>query len=205
MVFRSYSIGVVALLMGALASSGCCKGGSSSEGAAAEPAGGAAAAKVGERFKGPASDFSVVVEKALVTDAIGDTKPVTAGQRWVIVYFKLKNDGTEAKSYLLEFKQTLKDASGAKYESSTDGAIALAIAEPDASKGSLDKVPVGTELQETVVFAVPADKAKGSLDVVFEEAISLTTPKTVSVSVAVAEKPAAAGAKPAGTAKPNAH
>lgn len=188
--------GVVAILAASFAIGGCCGGGSSESGSSAS-AESATKAKVGESFKAPGSDFSVTVLKASMTDAIGDTKPNGADQKFVIVYYKIKNDGKEPKSHLLAFDEKLKDKAGTKYETSTDGAMALVLEEPEASKGTLDKIAVGAEIPQVAVYAVPADKAKGELEVVFSELISLGEPKAVSVAITPTEKPA--GAKPAGS------
>ncbi len=194
--------GAVAMLAASLAIGGCC-GGSKSSGSGEssdESAAGAAKAKVGEPFKAPGSDFTVTVLNAAVTDAIGDTKPNGAGEKFVIVYYKLKNTGKEPSSALLAFDEKLQDKSGAKYETSTDGALALALAEPESSKGTLDKLPVGAEIPQVAVYAVPGDKAKGELEAVFSELISLGTPKSVSVAVTPTEKKFGGGRAPAGSA-----
>lgn len=185
-----------------LAVVGCCGGGSKSEGGDKGSAASSddAKAKPGETVQGPGSDFSITVDKAEVTDAIGTTKPtVPAGAKWVIVRYRLKNNGKEAKSPLLDFKESLADKSGGKYETSTDGKLALAMDEPKAEDNTLDKIPVGTEIKQVEVFAVPADKATGEMNVVFEQAIALLgKPKKLTVTVPVVPK---AGAAPAGSAK----
>jgi hypothetical protein len=197
--------GVVAILAASLAIGGCCGGGKSGDSGSSsgESAEGTTKAKVGESFKAPGSDFSVTVVSAAVTDAIGDTKPNSPGEKFVIVYYKLKNEGKEPKSALLAFDEKLLDKTGAKYDTSTDGALALALAEPEASKGGLDKIAVGAEIPQVGVYAVPADKATGELNAVFAELISLGTPKSVSVAITPTAKklggtaPAGSGAKPA--------
>jgi len=109
------------------------------------------------------------------------------------------------ESHLLAFDEKLKDKSGAKYETSTDGALALALAEPEASKGTLDKIAVGAEIPQVAVYAVPADKATGELEAVFSELISLGTPKAVSVAFTPTAKKMGDGDAPAGSgAKPGA-
>lgn len=196
--------GVVAILAATVAIGGCCGGGSKSSDSSSsgsESAEGATKAKVGESFKAPGSDFSVTVLSAAMADEIGDTKPNAAGQKFVVVYYKLKNEGKEPKSHLLAFDEKLVDASGAKYETSTDGALALALAEPEASKGTLDKIAVGAEIPQVAVYAVPADKAGGELQAVFSELISLGTPKAVSVAIKPTAKKFGSGAAPAGSGK----
>jgi hypothetical protein len=198
-------LSAVTILAASLAIGGCCGGGKSSDSGSspAEKAEGSTKAMVGEAFKAPGSDFSVTVLKAAVTDQIGDTKPNAAGQKFVIVYYKIKNEGTEPKSHLLAFDEKLKDKTGATYETSADGALALALAEPEASKGTLDKIAVGAEIPHVAVYAVPADKATGELEVVFSELISLGTPKSVSVTITPSPKKFAGGDAPAGSgAKP---
>jgi len=185
-----------------LAVVGCCGGGSSKSGddKGSTASSDDAKAKPGETVKGPGSDFSITVDKAEVADALGTTKPtVPAGAKWVIVRYRLKNDGKEPKSPLLDFKETLADKSGGKYESSTDGKLAFSMTEPNGEDNTLDKIPVGTEIKQVSVFAVPADKATGEVDMVFEEGLALMgKPKKLTVSVPVVPK---AGA-PAGGTKP---
>ncbi len=198
-------LSVAAILAASLAIGGCCGGGKSTDSGStsAEKSEGSTKAKVGETFKAPGSDFSVTVLKAAVTDQIGDTKPNTAGQKFVIVYYKLKNDGKEPKSHLLAFNEKLKDKTGATYETSTDGILALDRVEPEASRSTLDKIAVGTEIPQAAVYAVPADKATGELEVVFSELISLGTSKSVSVTITPSPKKFAGGDAPAGSgAKP---
>lgn len=185
-----------------LAVVGCCGGGSKGDGDKSSTASSDdAKAKPGQTVKGPGSDFSITVDKAEVTDAIGTTKPtVPAGAKWIIVRYRLKNDGKEAKSPMLDFKENLADKSGGKYEASTDGKLALMVAEPNAEDATLDKIPVGSEIKQIAVFAVPADKATGEVDMVFEQLIALMgKPKQLTVSVPVVPKAVAA---PAGTTKP---
>jgi hypothetical protein len=181
-----------------IAIAGCCGGGSKdSDKGGDKSSESASTGKVGERIKGPESDFSIVVEKGEIYESIGDTKPkIPAGAKWVVVRYKLKNEGKEPKGHLLEFKEILKDSSGTEAESSSDGSLAFTMSEPDAEDTTLDKLPVGTEIKQVAVFAVMPDKAKGEVSMVFEQAITLLgKPKRVTIPLTLTEH-VSGGTKP---------
>ena len=187
-----------------IAFAGCCTGGSK----AGDPPGDEASvtppdtAKVGERAKGPGSEFSLVVDKGELADAIGKRKPEQpAGAKWVIIRFRLRNDGKEPKSALLEFKELLKDKSGNLYEASTEGSLALTMAEPGSAGSTLDPLAAGAEIKQVAVFAVPADKVGSEVEMVFEQALALLgDPKRLVISVPLTAPPAgSASAAPAGS------
>ena len=172
MTLRSKLGSLCALAAVGITIAGCCTGGSRS----GAPAGDeekltpSETAKVGERAKGPGSEFSLVIDKGEVADAIGKKKPEQPeGAKWVIIRFRLRNDGKEPKSALLEFKELLRDKSGGVYEASTEGSLALTMAEPGASGSTLDQLAAGAEIKQVAVFAVPGDKIAGEVDMVFEQ------------------------------------
>lgn len=176
-----------------IAIAGCCSGSksgpSTGDGETVTPT---ERAKPGERAKSPGSDFSLVIDKGEVADAIGKKKPEQPdGAKWVIIRFRLRNDGKEPKSALLEYKELLEDKSGGVYEASTEGSLALTMAEPGSSGSTLDKLAAGAEIKQVAVFAVPADKIGSEVDMVFEQALALLgDPKKLTVTVPLSPHPA---------------